>query len=229
MNNHHITLLVISLVYLISGCDLSKKPATGFEDEVYVVADSIEYDVLKESLQKTFEVQINTPLPEKLFTINRISSDQIKSIENKKNILIVSTTNSGSQTSKLISELLDEKSRSRFLKDKYHIHYIEDLWARDQLVAIITAKKIDDLKFNIEKNKDSLLVTFQKKSDYRLKESLYNPKYEKKKIESQLLLSYGWIIYIHKDFKQEINEPKEKFVWFKSSTDQEKERSFFVH
>jgi hypothetical protein len=229
MNNHLIAVFVISLIFLLSGCDLSKKTAVGFEDEIYIVADSIEYDVLKESLQKAFEVQINTPLPEKLFTINRVSSDRIKDIENKKNIVILSTINSNSPTSKLINELIDEKSQRRFLKDKYYIHYVEDLWAKDQLVAIITAKGLDDLKFNIEKNKDSLLVTFQKKSDYRLKESLYNPKYEKKNIESKLLLSFGWIIYIHKDFNQEINDPKGKFVWFKSLSDQEKERSLFVH
>jgi hypothetical protein len=185
MNNHFITLLIISLIYLISGCDLYKNPASGFEDEIYVVADSIEYDVLKESLQKVFEVQINTPLPEKLFTINRVSADQIKDIENKKNIVIVSTINSNSPTSKLINELIDEKSQRRFSIDKNYIHYIEDLWAKDQLVAIITAKELDDLKFNLGKNKDSLLVIFQKKSDYRLKESLYNPKYEKKNIESK--------------------------------------------
>jgi len=64
MKKYLIILLLLSLIFFSAGCDSSQKPATGFEDEIYVVADSVEFDELKESLQKTFEVQINTPLPE---------------------------------------------------------------------------------------------------------------------------------------------------------------------
>ena len=228
MKKYLIILLLFSLIFFSIGCDSSQKPATGFEDEIYVVADSVDFDVVKESLQKTFEVQINTPLPEKLFTIKRISSNQIQKIENKKNIVIVSPLNSSSQTYKIIDELIDEKDYRRFLSDKNYIHYIYDLWAKNQIVAIISAKTLSDLDFKIEKNKDSLLVTFQRQSDYRLKESLYNPKYEMKNVESKLLLNYGWIIYAHKDYKLEKSDRKEKFVLFKSFADKEKEKSLFV-
>lgn len=228
MKKYLILLSLFGFIFFLAGCDSSQKPATGFEDEIYVVADSVDYDELKESLQKVFEVQINTPLPEKLFTIKRISSNQIQKIENKKNIVIVSPLNSGSQTYKIIDELIDEKDYRRFLSDKNYIHYIYDLWAKDQLVAIISAKTLSDLDFKIEKNKDSLLVTFQRQSDNRLRESLYNPKYEMKNVEGKLLLNYGWIIYAHKDYKLEKSDKKEKFVLFKSFVDRENEKSLFV-
>lgn len=224
-------LMMISLfgsIYLLGGCDLSKKPATGFEDEIYIVADSVEYEKLSETLKKTFEVQINTPLPEKLFIIKNISPALLKSIENKKNIVVVGTINSTSETSKIIDELIDEKTSRRFLSDKDYIHYVYDYWAKDQLVAVISAKDFIDLDFKIEKNKDSLLVTFQRESDSRLKESLYNPKYELKNIQSKLLLDYGWIIYAHKDYKLDKSDKKNKFVSFKSFADKEKEKSLFV-
>jgi hypothetical protein len=228
MNKYLITILLFSFIYFLSGCDLSKKPATGFEDEIYIVADSVEYEKLNESLQKTFEVQINTPLPEKLFTIKKVSPAQISKFENKKNIVLVSTLSTDSKTSKLIDGLIDEATRRRFLADKDYIHYIYDLWAKDQLVAIISAKDLTDLDFKIEKNKDSLLVTFQRESDNRLKESLYNPKYELKNIQSKLLLNYGWVIYAHKDYKLDRSNKKEKFVSFKSFANKEKEKSLFV-
>jgi len=228
MKKYLILLSLFGFIFILAGCDSSQKPATGFEDEIYIVADSIEFDAVKGSLQKTFEVQINTPLPEKLFTIKRISSNQIQKIENKKNIVIISPLNSGSQTSNLMDELIDENDYRRFLSDKNYIHYIYDLWAKNQLVAIISAKTLADLDFKIENNKDSLLVTFQRQSDSRLKESLYNPKYEMKNVESKLLLNYGWIIYAHKDYKLEKSDKKEKFVLFKSFVDKENEKSLFV-
>ena len=77
MKKYLILLSLYFLIFIHTGCDISKKPATGFEDEIYVIADSVEFDELKSSLQKAFEVQINTPLPEKLFTLKRISSNSI--------------------------------------------------------------------------------------------------------------------------------------------------------
>ncbi|HEX9250844.1 MAG TPA: DUF4837 family protein, partial [Ignavibacteriaceae bacterium] len=109
-------LIVLSLfgfIYLINGCDSSKKPATGFEDEIYVVADSSEYEELKVALQAAFEVEINTPMPEKLFTLKRISSNLIEKVKNKKNIVIVAPLNSNSYTSQYIKSIVDSAIQKR--------------------------------------------------------------------------------------------------------------------
>ena len=69
-----ISFLLIS-IYLLR---YFKKPAKGFEDEIYVVADSVEYDQMLGSLQSVFEKEIYTPQPEKLFTLKRISVTQLE-------------------------------------------------------------------------------------------------------------------------------------------------------
>ena len=48
---------------LLSACDVTNKPARGLEDEIYVVADSAEYEELKVALESTFEKIIYTPQP----------------------------------------------------------------------------------------------------------------------------------------------------------------------
>ena len=69
----------ISLIFfLIVSCEIAQKPAKGFEDEIYVVADSVEYEQIIESLQSVFEVEISTPQPEKLFTLKRINLSQLE-------------------------------------------------------------------------------------------------------------------------------------------------------
>ena len=219
----------ISFVYFFVGCDSVKKPATGLEDEIYVVADSLEYEEIKLALQSTFEIEINTPLPEKLFTLKRISSNQIDKVKNKKNIVIVAPLNSGSYTSKYINSIIDEGVRKKLEEDDNFILHKYDVWAKNQLVTVLTAQTMQELEFKILKNKDNLLYTYQKISDKRLKESLYSPHYERKAIEGKLLHDYGWIIYVQADFKLAKSDPDGKFVWLRRSPGSDMERWIFVH
>ena len=219
----------ISFVYFFVGCDSVKKPATGLEDEIYVVADSLEYEEIKLALQSTFEIEINTPLPEKLFTLKRISSNQIDKVKNKKNIVIVAPLNSGSYTSKYINSIIDEGVRKKLEEDDNFILHKYDVWAKNQLVTVLTAQTMQELEFKILKNKDNLLYTYQKISDKRLKESLYSPHYERKAIEGKLLRDYGWIIYVQADFKLAKSDPDGKFVWLRRSPGSDMERWIFVH
>ena len=68
-------ILVVTLMIVCFGCDPSNKPAKGFEDEIFVVADSIEYLEIKSALNSTFERIINTPQPEKRHTVCLNSAD----------------------------------------------------------------------------------------------------------------------------------------------------------
>ena len=92
---------LISVFYFIS-CETSNRPAQGLEDEIYVVADSSEYAELSPALDSAFEKIIYTPQPEKLFTLFRISPNQLERYKHKKNILIVAPLNPSLLTQLLI-------------------------------------------------------------------------------------------------------------------------------
>lgn len=222
-------LSVVSFVYFLSGCESSQKLATGSEDEIYVVADSAEYEDVKLALQTAFEIEINTPQPEKLFTLKRVSANRIDKIKNKKNILIVAPLNSGSYTSQYINSIIDKDVKKKLEADSNYVLMKYNLWAKNQLVTILTAPTMQELEFKILQNKDNLLYVYQKESDKRLKESLYAPAYERKAIEGKLLRDYGWIIYVQADFKLAVNDSVGRFVWFRRSVGGEMERWIFVH
>ena len=228
MKKFLISISILNLVYLFTGCDFTKEYATGYEDEIYVVADSADYNSIKGSLSETFEVQINTPAPEKLFTLKQIQPLDLDKFKNKKNLVIAASLNSNSESSKIIRDILDDQVKRKLNSEKNYIYYAYDLWAKDQIVAIITGNSLQEVDLKIDRNKDSLRTAFQKESDSRLKESLYNPKYEQKKIESRLLVDYGWIIYAHNDYKLVIEDKKNNFVLFKNSTVDESRKSVFV-
>ncbi|HEX9251823.1 MAG TPA: DUF4837 family protein [Ignavibacteriaceae bacterium] len=210
-------------------CDSSRRPATGFEDEIYVVADSSEFEELKVALQAAFEVEINTPMPEKLFTLKRISSNLIEKVKNKKNIVIVAPLNSNSYTSQYIKSIVDSAIQKRLETESDFILSKYDLWAKNQLVTVLSAANMQELEFKILKNKDNLLYAYQKISDKRLKESLYSPAYERKAIEGLLLRDHGWLIYVQADYKLAKNDSVNNFVWLRRSPGSDMERWIFIH
>ena len=229
MKKFFIVLSLFGFLYILNGCDSSKKPATGFEDEIYVVADSLEFEELKVALQAAFEVEINTPMPEKLFIIKRVSSNLINKIQNKKNIVIVAPLNSNSYTSQYIKSIVDTGIQKRFETENDFILSKYDLWAKNQLVTVLSAANMQELEFKILKNKDNLLYAYQKISDKRLKQSLYAPRYERKAIEGLLLRDHGWLIYVQADYKLAKNDYENNFVWLRRSPGSDMERWIFIH
>jgi len=216
-------------ILVIAGCDPTIKPARGLEDEIYVVADSIEYEELRTALETTFEKLIYTPQPEKLFTLKRISVNEIERNRNKKNLIIVGPLNSSSTTSQFIRAIVDSAARMKLIENDGFLIKKYDLWAKNQLVMVLTSPEIQELEFNILKNKDALLYTFQQISDKRLYASLYKSQYEQEEVEGKLLKDYGWLIYVQADFALALNKPENNFVWLRRSPNSDMERWIFIH
>lgn len=217
------------LALFITSCEYSNKPAKGSEDEIIVVADSSEYEILKPLLQSTFEKEIFTPQPEKLFTLKRISLNEIESYQNHKNIILIGTINPQNNTSKFIKALLDTASARGINLDENHFFMKYDLWAKNQLVVMVTAKELNTIQNELQKQSDNLLYSFHQLSDKRLFESLYNNKDEQKDIEGKLLKEYGWIIYVHQDYKLAKEDKNNAFVKLSSKQGNDMHKWIFVH
>lgn len=220
---------VLSLAFLINACEYSEKPAKGPEDELYVIADSVEFEELRDALELTFEKIIYTPQPEKLFMLKRVSPNQLERIKNKKNILIAAPLNSGSLTSQFVQAILDSAVKAEIAAEGDLMVRKANLWVKGQLVMVLTAPDIHELESRILKESDNLLYAFQKVSDKRLYESLYNEKYEQKDVEGMLLHNYGWIIYVQADYQVAMNKPDDNFVWLRRGSGTDMERWIFIH
>lgn len=220
-------LIIFSI--LISSCDPTDKPARGPEDEIYVVADSSEYQSMQPALDSAFEKIIYTPQPEKLFTLNRISPNELEQHKHKKNIIIAAPLDSRSLTSQFINAITDTAVKVKIRESDIFPIKKYDLWAKDQLVMVLTTPTMEELKTKIKNDADNLLYAFQKISDKRLYESLYSPRYEQENIEGKFLKNYGWIIYVQADYKVAINDSLNNFVWIRRSPGSDMERWIFVH
>lgn len=223
-----LVIIVISIILLYS-CGLPKRKAVGKEDEIIVIADSLEYERIETGLAVVFEKIIFTPQPENMFHLKQTSLNELNKYKNQKNIIIVAPLGTGSETSIYIESMLDSNLILQAIKNEFFFVVKKDLWASDQLVMIITSNSFEQLYTNLINNADDLLYRFQKISNERLFRSLYNEKYEKKDIEALFLDRYGWIIYVQADFLLAVDNPENNFVWLRRSPDTEMERWIFVH
>lgn len=212
-----------------SACDTTNKLAKGLEDEIYVIADSLEYEELRMAFESTFEKVIYTPQPEKLFTLKRVSLNEIEKYKTRKNIIIVAPMNSNSVASQFIQAIVDTAIKSQIMSNQMSQVIKYNLWAKKQLVVVLSAPDMQELEFNILKKSDNLLYAFQKISDERLYESLYNAHYEQKEIEGKLLKEHSWVIYVQADFSLAMNKPEDNFVWLRRSPNSDMERWIFIH
>lgn len=224
-----ILLFSLSLLgFLLNSCS-TQSPAYGSEDEIIVVADSSDFAYLQTALDSTFQKIIYTPQPENLFHLTRIPLNKIDKYQNRKNIIILGALDSNSQTSQFIKKTLDSTLIQKSISNPDFVIEKKNLWARGQLVMLLTAPTLDQLEFKIFRKKDDLLYAFQKVSDQRLRESIYTPRFENEKIEGKLLKQYGWIIYVQADFQLAIDDSTSSFVWLRRSPGSDMERWIFVH
>ena len=217
------------LLLTFAACNPSDEPAIGSEDEIYVMADSAEYQQLEPALDSAFEKIIYTPQPENLFTLQRISPNELENYKHRKNLIIVAPLNSNSITSRFINAVTDSAAKEKIKQEKNIYINKYNLWAKNQLVMILTAPTLQELEYEILNNSDNLLYAFQKISDKRLSESLYSPSYEQENIEGMLLKNYGWIIYVQADYQVALNVQKNNFVWLRRAPGSDMERWIFVH
>jgi hypothetical protein len=221
-------LLLISISTFIS-CGEAQKPAVGQEDEIIVFADSTEFFNLENSLLTVFGKIIYTPQPENLFVLTRKDILELEKYRTRKNIIMIAPLNSDSEVSKYINGMLSSDVKNLINADSITVINKYDLWAKNQLLMIITAPTIEKLNQKILNEHENLLHHFQKISDKRLFQSLYNEKFERKDIEAKFLKEYGWMIYVQSDFYLALDKPEDNFVWLRRSPGTDMERWIFVH
>jgi hypothetical protein len=229
MHKFYVLILAGLASFVIVSCEFTDKPADGAEDEIIVIADSLEFQTLRGTLEATFEKIIYTPQPEKLFTLKLISPNQLEEYRNNKNIIIIAPYRSNSTAAKLISAVIDTAVKNEIVNSGEIAVKEHDLWAKNQLVMFLTAPTAAELNAAILKNKDNLFCSFQKASDKRLLSSLYDPRFERRDAQGKLLNSYGWTIYIQEDFKIAEEDSGAGFVWLKNSQKPGMQRWIFVH
>jgi len=229
MKKYFLLSAALSVILLtFSACD-SKRPAAGEEDVIHLVSDSSDFAFMDDAVNEVFGMTIYTPQPENLFRLKRYNFENFYKIRDKKNVLIVAPLNSGSKSSDYVKSILDSAVVD-MITEKGEFFFLKyDLWAKNQLVMIVTGNSYEEINRNLLSNKEKLVYYFKKLSDQRLSRTIYKPAYEKKEVEGNLLRDYGWTIFVQLDYNLGKSDSDENFVWLRRAPGSDMERWIFVH
>ena len=196
----------------------------GDEKEIVVIADSLDYRFLQNELSHTFEREIPTPWPEKIFELNRVPVSAMENYLYRPRLLLVGIIGSSTPAAAKIKAMLTPQIETRIMSGENYVFKKDDPWAKGQRLLVLTATDLDTLKQRLAENRDALFDLFNQPLLERTKKEMYSL-YEQKELAKTLLEKYSWTLRIQHDYQIYKEFPNEHFVMLRRAYP---ERWFFV-
>lgn len=204
--------LILLLLLLSYSCGIYKKWSVGNENEIIVIADSLEWLSLKDVFSSVFEREIMTPQYEKIFHLKWISPIRFPKFTHWKNLLLVSTLDKRSKASEFLRAILDPQLLAGVQEGKYYVFLKKDNWARDQIFMVLAASNQQELRERVMENSQFLFDQFDEMVNLRVKKLMYREN-EQKELEEHFKESYGWTFRVQRDYIVLKEKPDSGFVW----------------
>jgi hypothetical protein len=184
---------------------------TGDENAIIVIADSTDYAFLHDELSRTFEREIPTPWPEKIFELKQVPVRQMKNYLHHPQLLLLGVLGSGGPASNKIREMLTPEVTERIKNGKNYVLKKDDPWGKAQRLLVLCSIHLDTLKQRIAANRDELFELCNQPLLERTKREMYG-QFEQKKLAEAMLRKYGWSLRIQHDYHLYKEFPQENFV-----------------
>ncbi len=205
---------ILFVLFLITSCSLKPK---GWWNEgvIGVMADSTDWEPLQGPLRSAFERIVRTPQLEKTFSLKYVRRADFSRYTEFRYLVLVATLGSRGKIGEIVGGVIsDPEIRKGVEEEKYYVWVQRNQWAKDQLMVILVAKDVSTLRRKIENNSDFLYAIFDTDFNQRLKSEMFR-RGGKKKIEKELMATYGWTMRIQRDYFFVQEFPDEGFVWFR--------------
>ena len=212
--------MMIVMIFFCLQCK-SKRISLGYNDRIYVIADSTLWEESESILRETFEKPLVTPQHETVFTLINGNLDFFK---NYNNLVFLTSLEKDGAVSEFIQKSLSPDLMDRVKQGSY-LFIKENEWANNQYVMFLVSTDAQTLKQKIAENKSYLFNLFNDHWTESLKKKMYKIS-EQKDIEDKFLAKYGWMVKVQYDYWIETEDSANNFIMLKRSFP---DRWFFVH
>lgn len=202
--------------------------AVGQPGELVVICDNAVWEgPAGDALRKTYgSEQLGLPQPEPWFRLIRFDEGKFNNITRKyRTILLVTTLDNDSKTSRYIQKLLGERQEDQQLTDSNFL-FVEsaDRWAKGQQVLYLIGKSEQSLARAVQRKQTELLGYLNQKEVDRVAATIVK-KGRSKTLEKLFLDSVGVKMAVPQSYK--LRTAKRDFVWV-SREDADKSLNVFV-
>lgn len=213
-------LLPFSLIlfYFLGSCESQKPVAIGADNEIIVFADSAEWIHMEETLRAAFERSFRTPQEEREFTLRRTPLSVLRTYEKHKLLLFLGTLDATGPVSQTVQGMLGESARQAVENGTHFVFTRDDEWARGQLLMILTATDIQDLRQQCIAESERLFLVADEHKTRIVSSFMYRTAapLEDKMLQNEVFQKYGWFLRIHPDFKLVEQNEDSNYVRFHS-------------
>lgn len=198
---------------LFNGCNV--KPSTmGYQHRIFVVSDSLLWQQIGPQVEEVFERIIYTPHTEKTFYVTPITLQKLNEFKSRMNVFFIGVEEPQSETTAYIKKMLPAQFLKGMETDSYFYLFARDMFARDQINLVMYAKDTLTFKQQLQKLKDDIYRSFEKKYYARLTESMFEQG-EQEKLEQYLGEHYGWKVRMQHDYFIADQDVEQKYVWLR--------------
>ncbi|MBN2413672.1 DUF4837 family protein [candidate division KSB1 bacterium] len=224
-------LLSVLIVIMIFGMECAQKgQSMGSLRNIVVLADSLLWEQVDDSVTPILSTEKYTPQPEKIFVLNRIDPGRIGELKKYSQILLIGTLDQQGVTKNLLDQLLPAGSKGRQLVENNERFFfqVKDPWSREQLLGVLVSNDLPTLLDNLKTDNKTIFDAFDQHVNSRVFNQAYYT-YEQKNIEKKLMNQYGWSIRVPHDYVMTIDSSASRFIWLRRTGPNRLIRDLFVY
>ncbi len=214
---------ILASLFLLS-CSV-KHQAQGKLDEIYVVADSLDWVANKPALKAIFSKGSRMPVWESEYLLHWVPYRKFPAFREFRNIFFLARLDSKEPVSRAVKKLLSSEIKKGIRTGRYFYIPKKDAWAFGQYVLFFVAPTQDALTQRIYDLGEAAYDDFEKSYYRRLKKSMF-AQYENKKLEMYLERHFPFTLRVEHDYFVADESLKKGYVWLRRFSP---DRSLLIH
>ena len=189
--------ILFSILGATLGCHTLPQ-SVGKNQEIIVLADTKDWETLEDSVREIFEKILLTPQEEKVFSIkwSDLETFYQDNHQRRKIILVIAPTDATHPSAEFLKSLLSAEVQTAIeTTGTSSVSWKEDVWAKEQLLMVVTGKTLDDVRENLWLESDRLVKAAEESRDKRLASFLYriHPRHD---VIEYLAQTCGWTVQV---------------------------------
>ena len=205
--------LMVTVISLFYSCE-PKIGVWGYQDKVYVFADSLLWLDIKDDVEEGLGPVLYTPQTEHYFYFEWRPLKELNEHKKRMNLLFIGIQNEKNPVNEYLTKILPPEFKQGVEEGKYFYLFQDNLFNRGQYGLFMYATDRKQFKQNFSRLKERIFAELEKKYFKRLETIMYE-KGEQKKKEQYLSDYFGWKIRVQHDYYIANQDLKKDYVWLR--------------
>lgn len=206
-------LLFLMIVVMIAGCK-PKPNSLGKLDEIYVFADSTDWQDYRDAIHSHFMKEYLTPVPEPEYIMKWRPFEDFSKYHYQNNVFFLARLNADDPVSKEINGLLGEDVVQGVKSGDYFYIPKKDVWALNQYVVFLVAPDKEAMIQRLYDLGELVYDDFEKSYYQRLKKQMFE-RGEDDKLAEYISNNFPFTLRIQHDYKLVDESESEHYLWLR--------------